>query len=285
MFTLRSCHWFIGLNLPSPQISVILLISVSRFDATRKDGWIRREAAREGIGNLGFMSFKAENKVLHWVFGAHSHEGWHQWSGTLVAIPKAIKSIFLWSLSLADRWRNLWNLWSFRSTERGLSINNQSRKDLEDVLEAFNFKSYQIRSEVTERKQAHGFNVENEDSFWKLIGNVGCRLDSHLGYGHTIIPTMGDQRDSRMSLCSRCAGTHTLPIKLALNVSQSVLALACNEGATNIWQRVFMTLLSFTPKMPTLWHCPQKCPKPPPLHLAPVAMHLCLWPFHPCSWR
>lgn len=27
---------------------------------------------------------------------------------------------------------------------------------------------------------------------------------------------------------------HTLPIKLALNVSQSVLALACNEGATNI---------------------------------------------------
>ena len=209
MFTLRSCHWFIRLNLPSPQISVILLISVSRFDATRKDGWIRREAAREGIGNLGFMSFKAENKVLHWVFGAHSHEGWHQWSGTLVAIPKAIRSIFLWSLSLADRWRNLWNLWSFRSTERGLSINNQSRKDLEDVLEAFNFKSYQIRSEVTERKQAHGFNVENEGSFWKLIGNVGCRLDSHLGYGHTIIPTMGDQRDSRMSLCSRCAGTHT----------------------------------------------------------------------------
>ena len=262
IFTLRSCHRFIRLNLPSPQISVI---SVSRFDATRKDGWIRR--AREGIG---FHEFYAENKVLcsqprvtsvKWYLGSRNE---------------------IHFLSFRPRLKESMNIKDWERT-----INYQSR-DLEDVQEAF--KSYQIRSEVEGNRRGTWIQCEKWGQFlevdWKFLWSLGL-TPRFLGKAMVIpsYPLWETSETHKVPMVWMVlAHTHTLPIKLApLHVSQSMLALACNEGATRIWERVFMTLLSFTPKMPTLWHCAQKCPKPPPLHLAPVAMHLCLWPFHPCS--
>ena len=215
---------------------------------------------------LGFMSFMLKTK-----FCAHSH-GWHQWSGTLVA---AMRSIFY----LSDRgWRNQW----ISRTERGLStINLETLKMCRKPLNQTRFdqKSRETGTWIQCEKWGQFLEVD-----WKSYWSLGL-TPRFLGKA-MVIPSypLWETSETHKVPMVWMVLAHTLPIKLApLHVSQSVLALACNEGATRIWERVFMTLLSFTPKMPTLWHCAQKCPKPPPLHLAPVAMHLCLWPFHPCS--
>ena len=105
-------------------------------------------------------------------FGAHSHEGWHQWSGTLVAIPKAIRSIFLWSLSLADRWRNLWNLWSFRSTERE---DYQSTINLEKTLKMC-WKPLTLNHTRFDQKSLSG--NRHMDSMWKMRTVSGSWLET-----------------------------------------------------------------------------------------------------------
>lgn len=113
---------------------------------------------------LGFMSFMLKTK-----FCAHSH-GWHQWSGTLVA---AMRSIFY----LSDRgWRNQW----ISRTERGLSTINL--ETLKMCRKPLNHTRFDQKSRET--GAAHGFNVKNEDNFWKLTGNSCGRLDRLWSYRH-----------------------------------------------------------------------------------------------------